>query len=45
MEIASEEFATEVTLAGTVPSANFAAFSELVRNLTGGLHVPIANGM
>ena len=45
VEIASEEFATEVTLAGTVPSANFAAFSELVRNLTGGLHIPIANGM
>ena len=44
-EIASEEFATEVTLTGTVPSANFAAFSELVRNLTGGLHIPIAKGM
>ena len=44
-EIASEEFATEVTLAGTVPSANFAAFSELVRNLTGGLHIPVAKGM
>ena len=44
-EIASEEFATAVTLAGTVPSANFAAFSEMVRNLTGGLHIPIARGM
>lgn len=44
-EIASEEFATEVTLAGTVPSANFAAFSEMIRNLTGGLHIPVANGM
>ena len=45
VEIASEEFATEVTLTGTMPSANFAAFSELVRNLPGGLHIPIANGM
>ena len=40
VEITSEEFATEVTLAGTVPSANFAAFSELVRNLTDGVVSP-----
>ena len=45
VEIASEEFATEVTLAGTVPNANFAAFSEMVRNLTGGSHAPFSDGM
>ena len=40
VEIASEEFATGVTLTGTVPSANFAVFSEMVRNLTGGVVSP-----
>ena len=45
VEIASEEFATGVTLTGTVPSANFSTFSEMVRNLTGGLHNPIMKGM
>ena len=39
-EIASEEFATAVTLAGTVPSANFAAFSGMIRELTGGAATP-----
>ena len=41
-EIASEEFAAAVTLSGSVPSANFAAFSDLIRDLTGGAVVPVA---
>ena len=41
VEIASEEFAAAVTLAGTVPSANFAAFSDMVRELTGGAAAPV----
>ena len=45
VEIASEEFAVGVTLTGTVPSANFSTFSEMVSNLTGGLHNPIMKGM
>ena len=44
-EIASEDFAAAVTLAGTVPSANFAAFSELIRDLTGGAAAPVAQEM
>ena len=44
-EITSEEFAAEVTLTGVMPSANFAAFSEAVRNLTGGLYSPIIEEM
>ena len=40
VEIASEEFAVGVTLTGTVPSANFAVFSEMVRDLTGGVVSP-----
>ena len=43
-EIASEEFAAAVTLSGTVPSANFAAFSGLIRDLTGGAAAPVAEG-
>ncbi len=39
-EVASEEFAAAVTLAGTVPSANYAAFCELIRDLTGGASAP-----
>ena len=39
-EITGEEFAAAVTLAGVVPSENFAAFSEKVRDLTGGSAVP-----
>ena len=39
-EITDEEFAAAVTLAGTVPSANFAAFSATVRDLTGGRAAP-----
>ena len=44
-EIASEEFAAAVTLAGSVPSANFAAFSDLIRDLTGGAVAPVAEEM
>ena len=39
-EITGEEFAAGVTLAGTIPSANFAAFAEAVRDLTSGASVP-----
>ena len=39
-EITGEEFAAGVTLSGVVPSANFAAFSETVRDLTGGAATP-----
>ena len=39
-EIAGEEFAAAVTLTGIVPSANFAAFSAAVRDLTGGTAEP-----
>ena len=42
VEIVSEEFAAGVTLKGTVPSANFAAFSDLIRDLTGGAASPVA---
>ena len=44
-EITSEEFAAEVTLTGVMPSANFAACCEAVRNLTGGLYSPIIEEM
>ena len=40
VEVVSEEFAAAVTLAGTVPSANFAAFSAMIRDLTGGAAAP-----
>ena len=39
-EITGEEFAAGVTLSGVIPSANFAAFSETVRDLTGGAATP-----
>lgn len=39
-EITGEEFAAGVTLSGVIPSANFAAFSEAVRDLTGGAATP-----
>ena len=39
-EIADEDFAAEVTLSGVIPSANYAAFSEAVRDLTGGAVIP-----
>ena len=45
VEIVSEEFAAAVTLAGTVPSANFAAFADLIRDLTGGAATPVAQEM
>jgi uncharacterized YigZ family protein len=38
--ITGEEFAAEVTLSGELPSANFAAFSEAVRDLTAGAAAP-----
>ena len=44
-EIASEEFAAAVTLSGTVPSANFAAFSGMIRDLTGGAAAPVAKAL
>ena len=40
VEIADEEFAAGVTLSGAIPSATYAAFSETVRDLTGGAAVP-----
>ena len=39
-EITGEEFAAAVTLSGVIPSANFAAFSALVRDLTNGAAFP-----
>ena len=39
-EIIGEEFAAGVTLSGVIPSANFNAFSETVRDLTGGAATP-----
>ena len=39
-EITGEDFAAEVTLSGVIPSANYAAFSEAVRDLTGGAVIP-----
>ena len=39
-EITGEEFAAVVTLTGVLPSANFAAFSAAVRDLTGGAVTP-----
>ncbi len=39
-EITGEEFAAAVTLSGVIPSANFAAFSEAVRDLTNGAAAP-----
>jgi uncharacterized YigZ family protein len=39
-EIANEEFSDAVTLSGAMPSANYAAFSEMVRNITNGAAAP-----
>ena len=39
-EITGEEFAAAVTLSGVIPSANYDAFSETVRDLTGGAVTP-----
>ena len=39
-EINGEDFAAGVTLSGVLPSANFTAFSEAVRDLTGGAATP-----
>ena len=39
-EITGEEFAAGVTLSGVIPSAKLAAFSETVRDLTGGAAIP-----
>ena len=39
-EITGEEFAAGVTLAGMIPSANYAAFAEAVRDLTSGSSAP-----
>ena len=44
-EITSEEFAAEVTLTGVMPSANFAAFSGMIRDLTGGAAAPVAKAL
>ena len=40
-EITGEEFAAAVTVSGVIPSANYAAFSEAVRDLTGGAAIPV----
>ena len=42
-EITGEEFAAAVTLSGVIPSANYAAFSDAVRDLTGGAVIPYKN--
>ena len=34
-ELTAEDFAAEVTLTGVLPSANFAAFAAMIRDLTG----------
>jgi len=39
-EITNEEFAAAVTLAGVLPSANYAAFAAMIRELTGGAASP-----
>jgi len=39
-EITGEEFAASVTLSGVIPSANYDAFSEAVRDITGGAAAP-----
>ena len=39
-EITGEEFAAGVRLSGVIPSAKLAAFSETVRDLTGGAAIP-----
>ena len=39
-EITGEEFSSGVTLAGTIPSANYAAFADAVRDLTCGSAAP-----
>ena len=39
-ESTGEEFAAGVTLSGVIPSANYDAFSEAVRDLTGGAAAP-----
>ena len=39
-EITGEEFAADVTLSGEIPSVNYAVFSEMVRDLTGGAATP-----
>ena len=39
-EITGEEFAAGVTLSGVLPSANFSAFAETIRDLTGGAATP-----
>ena len=39
-EITGEEFAAGVTLTGVLPSANYVAFAEAVRDLTGGAAAP-----
>ena len=40
-EITGEEFAAAVTVSCVIPSANYAAFSEAVRDLTGGAAIPV----
>ena len=40
VETTSEEFAAEVTLRGTIPRANFAAFSAMILDLSGGAVTP-----
>jgi len=39
-EISGEEFAAGVTISGVIPSANYDAFAEAVRDLTGGAAMP-----
>ena len=39
-EIANEKFTEQVMLEGTVPNADFAAFAEMIRNMTGGAVTP-----
>jgi uncharacterized YigZ family protein len=39
-ELMTEEFAAAVTLTGVLPSANYAAFAAMIRDLTGGAAAP-----
>lgn len=45
VEITGEEFSGAVTISGTIPSANYAAFSATVRDLTNGAAVPIVSDL
>jgi len=43
VELAAENFTDQVTLTGVLPRANYAAFSAMIRDLTGGAAAPREN--